>query len=676
MDDNQHHHKATFLTSVDLDTIEKLDADYERALLQREIGWNARYISVRQNAGLSLWFFFVFLMCGTLFFDVNTDWTLGESLLFSVYTITTVGYGNHVIPNKPSVLIFICFYIFIGIALLTILAAQLYQWITLEITWVQYKSDSRNFLKRHRQSIQNAQYLEATMMGSLPIRVRWNMEGAFEDDNDENDGERELHCTKECTCQDKLLELGLKLVSGIQTYIKDNPVGQLLVVLVPFLVLILLGAAVVGTVQGWDVHESIYFAVVSMTTVGFGDYYPSELASTWFCIFWLPFSVGFLSLYLGSVAQLYLHISKQNVKRVKSNLRARVYKMKRQEERERAEAIARVTSGGFDLGAVSAAGDGGGKGKGGATDGGDGEEEIIHGKDIPDHVNRSKKSPMEQDGFVMLPESPSVDQYYGHDSGSSSRKRRDNILYNSRPFVTEDEEMSGETMKSMKHVIVAVKENIAMPRRIQEYTETMDANHHHGGAVPQSNPHLSLKSTRHYKTAQGIEKKPSFALRVLVQERFSKIIAHEIAGYQSQVEIKNNTLLVTIDSLKQTADKWVIPRRARKAFRAVAFEVLYFVGERALIVNGADAVLELRPNEVQSLFAPLLAAFGDADTMEAWLVRTQIMADNELHEPCLEGKQLVFDRIMKSREAKLADNLTASPSMKRNLIGNAVSNQM
>lgn len=256
---NGPRNRQTFLTSVDLNTIEKLDADYERALLQREIGWNARYISVRQNAGLSLWFFFVFLMCGTIFFDINTDWTLGESLLFSVYTITTVGYGNHVIPNKPSVLIFICFYIFIGIALLTILAAQLYQWITLEITWAQYKRDSSNFLKRHRQSIQNAQYLEATMVGELPIRIHPKAAQGMEDEMMEG---------AEYSCQDRLFESGLKFLNWIQAYIKDNPAGQLMVVLVPFFVLILLGAAVVGSVQGWDIHESIYFAVVSMTTVG------------------------------------------------------------------------------------------------------------------------------------------------------------------------------------------------------------------------------------------------------------------------------------------------------------------------------------------------------------------------------------------------------------------------
>ncbi len=76
--------KPTFLTSLDLSAIEQLDADYERALMTREIGWNARYISVRQNSGLSLWFFFVYIIVGVIVFDLNTDWTLEESLLFSM----------------------------------------------------------------------------------------------------------------------------------------------------------------------------------------------------------------------------------------------------------------------------------------------------------------------------------------------------------------------------------------------------------------------------------------------------------------------------------------------------------------------------------------------------------------------------------------------------------------
>ena len=45
-------------------------------------------------------------------------------------------------------------------------------------------------------------------------------------------------------------------------------------------------------------------------------------------------------------------------------------------------------------------------------------------------------------------------------------------------------------------------------------------------------------------------RKPSFALRVLVQERLAEIIAIEVAGYQTRVDIQENTMAITIDRLK------------------------------------------------------------------------------------------------------------------------------
>lgn len=159
-----------------------------------------------------------------------------------------------------------------------------------------------------------------------------------------------------------------------------------------------------------------------------------------------------------------------------------------------------------------------------------------------------------------------------------------------------------------------------------------------------------------------------------MQERLAQIIAQEIAGYQSNVAIKSNTLSVTIDCLKYTCEKWLIPRRATKNFRSVAFETLYFVGERQLIVKGAAAVFELRPAEVQGLFGPVLAAMGDADTMEAWLNRTQSLAESELkfHNEDTDFKlNLVDERHMN----QVGRNITAEPKLNRHVIGNAVINK-
>ena len=101
-------------------------------------------------------------------------------------------------------------------------------------------------------------------------------------------------------------------------------------------------------------------------------------------------------------------------------------------------------------------------------------------------------------------------------------------------------------------------------------------------------------------------------------------------------------------------DKWIIPRSARSAFRTVAFETILFVGERGLIVRGADAIFDLSPREFQALFAPFLAAMTmnlhhsnnnndnsnvaarrsrsrkDENVMKRWLLGTNLMADVEL----------------------------------------------
>ena len=105
-------------------TIQKIDDHFEIILEEQEIHWNARYISARQSSAISLWIVICYIVIGAIFFDAKTDWTLNESLLFTVYTITTVGYGNYEIPNKPEVQIFIIFYIFLGIAFLTLFVSQ------------------------------------------------------------------------------------------------------------------------------------------------------------------------------------------------------------------------------------------------------------------------------------------------------------------------------------------------------------------------------------------------------------------------------------------------------------------------------------------------------------------------------------------------------------------------
>jgi hypothetical protein len=243
----------------------------------------------------------------------------------------------------------------------------------------------------------------------------------------------------------------------------------------------------------------------------------------------------------------------------------------------------------------------------------------------------------QQQGFDILPTSEvgsgldDESDLFGGNSEMPTEKetgnrRRGRILENSRAALLGRSDSIGSdgpssslntrTMKSMKDVIRAVRNSIRSGNI--------------GGSDTNTAQFMSMRSNQ-MMTAQTMlrsvqTRKPSFAMRVLVQERFAEIIAIEVAGFHSLVEIKDYTLSVTIDSLYETAEKWCIPRRARKAFRAVAFEVLYFVGEHGLITRGADALYDLTPFEFHGLFSSLVAAMGDADTMEGWLESTDTLA--------------------------------------------------
>ncbi len=141
---------------------------------------------------------------------------------------------------------------------------------------------------------------------------------------------------------------------------------------------------------------------------------------------------------------------------------------------------------------------------------------------------------------------------------------------------------------------------------------------------------LSLKAVDKIEMGKETRKKPTFALRVLVQERLADIIAVDIAGYQNHVDMKDTTLSITMNKLTYAADKWHIPQTARNAFRAVSFEVLYFIGEHALITRGSDALFDLTPHEFHKLFAPLIASMGDFDTMSRWLSFTEVLSEADL----------------------------------------------
>eukprot|EP00980_Cylindrotheca_fusiformis_P030590 scaffold25078_cov132-Cylindrotheca_fusiformis.AAC.2 len=122
---------------------------------------------------------------------------------------------------------------------------------------------------------------------------------------------------------------------------------------------------------------------------------------------------------------------------------------------------------------------------------------------------------------------------------------------------------------------------------------------------------------------------PCFRLRVQVQQRLAEIIANDLVGGEHYVDVQDTMIVIKIGQWKEVVAKWRIPSGAWKAFRAAALDAMMLAGERNLIRQGPDALFQLSPDEFHSIFSSLVAAMGDAETLQGWLNSTEHLIQEE-----------------------------------------------
>ena len=68
-------------------------------------------------------------------------------------------------------------------------------------------------------------------------------------------------------------------------------------------VVLAVGTALYPILEGWSVLDSLYFCVITLTTVGFGDFSPETTAGKIFTIFYVFIGLGFVMAFVTTLVQ-------------------------------------------------------------------------------------------------------------------------------------------------------------------------------------------------------------------------------------------------------------------------------------------------------------------------------------------------------------------------------------
>lgn len=221
---------------------------------------------------------------------VKDDWNFQESCVFSFTIITLIGYGTHA-PKSLLGQMFLIVYACIGIPICLLTVKQLADGALYVFTWMskigqdKVKEAFDFFDDDGSGSLQKDEFKNAlSKLECNPTDTEF--EKLWTEIDNDGGGTIDLEEFRK-----SINSLG---VDVLQAYSKN----RVIVSLIGILFWLVFGMVVFHFTEEWDLFETIYFIIVSLTTIGLGDVFPNSGAGVVFLFAYATIGLGLVAVLL------------------------------------------------------------------------------------------------------------------------------------------------------------------------------------------------------------------------------------------------------------------------------------------------------------------------------------------------------------------------------------------
>lgn len=92
------------------------------------------------------------------------------------------------------------------------------------------------------------------------------------------------------------------LFKTIISFLKDSSYRNLLTTSI---IVLAIGTLSYSYLEGWTFIDSLYFSVITLTTIGYGDLYPQTVEGKLFTIFYIFIGIGIILSFINTVYEHY-----------------------------------------------------------------------------------------------------------------------------------------------------------------------------------------------------------------------------------------------------------------------------------------------------------------------------------------------------------------------------------